>query len=1190
MVTIDLNGMFNQQDVDGLVRATSYPATGAEEESPLVYHESAGNENNRPSKGILKPNNDNTNHTLYSKTVPIPLKGVDDTQTQNRRRVSFAPEVTLHKIDLIPQHSDKRRETIASFPNRANEYAQDDAGREMLSDSSDEDEEISDGSFQNLEADADKIVSGMHRVRESNQFLQNIQDDDDEEQTMELTGQIKQTEQNDSGQDNNNDDQTMEFTGLVQPTAQKIGDSTNNTPQSKDPAAPALTQVEQVEVNNPLSQDQDQDQDHEDETMDFTGQIPIPKLSPVPDSDDDVPDHDIPNDAAPQLTSSESEDENDQMDMTSSIGKQIQINDNLKNPEEVTMEVTNVFQSNFNNVSNFELKDGPSNQSGNSDQKFDGQNNDELTMDFTTIYNPPVKPSSPPLQQQRELTEKIHNISLVDKQPSQPVKDIIESKLAESGSGGNSNIIHEASGVSQPENVLVENTPKIAFEQSNNDSFPSDIQLDTQNLQNIDYSNSQTNSHQEIASDMSQPGVTVSELGLSKSSLQEKEHNPATQESDQPYGSLDGDTNSYLHMNEQNLFQSSKASTGDDDHLDTIQEESMIQSQNDENDQESRMELTLPMSTSKTLDNNVGKDSQPMQLTQDIGTVTETTAPQPPQSGIEKEDSSQPMQSTQQIDKIELIIDNGSVINSQPMHLTQQNDDITYNQNKRKNDDPEADHSHKMQKLSKEIEVNTVTTTIPLADVSLQEESDDDFEPVTINQFLRDAEIGFFDNLDLGTQPPSRVRLSIFEDEPKIEDYYKANTKVPLLEVFKLNCDELINKIEEDRNNFELIKDSTFPENQAVFKKFYRSTPGEQFKLKSQFKLLKDFAREKAREVWYDWRIKLMENLSSDLELKFETLQKDKFILTENLRILDPVYDEVKLNFLNVKRELTKTLEMKQHFEKIDIEQIKTYKNQLTDINKELVNHQQKIKTGEFELKQITSVIAEYENEILLLKNKANQLEMEIKDLRHFDIQEIEALHMKFKLLQALSNLKYVQASGNSIIFEFKKLIHIKIDFSNLNDSNNITYSLVDRELSFPPFYNWFLLNNFVLKLPYTLPSTTVLENFSNFKKYWQGFSNLDYDIYKISLKLPVKILDDNDDDVIRFSIRYYSPKHGFKILLNVAVNLPDLIEYPKKVSISGEIVRSTSELESKFILDNLIKDTVKNGLLTEETYISLSP
>ncbi|KAK6466048.1 Spc7 kinetochore protein-domain-containing protein [Scheffersomyces coipomensis] len=129
-----------------------------------------------PSKSILRDN-----------TLPI---------LNDKRRVSFAPEVTLHKFDFIPTSENgtsKRRKTISGSIPSSQEFDSpvksiDNEihvnGLEVLEDSSDE---SSLDSIENIES-PEKVIPEYP----SNSFVEPAEaEEDQEEETMELTGQIQ---------------------------------------------------------------------------------------------------------------------------------------------------------------------------------------------------------------------------------------------------------------------------------------------------------------------------------------------------------------------------------------------------------------------------------------------------------------------------------------------------------------------------------------------------------------------------------------------------------------------------------------------------------------------------------------------------------------------------------------------------------------------------------------------------------------------------------------------------------------------------------------------------------------------------------------------------------------------------------------------------------------------------------------
>lgn len=494
---------------------------------------------------------------------------------------------------------------------------------------------------------------------------------------------------------------------------------------------------------------------------------------------------------------------------------------------------------------------------------------------------------------------------------------------------------------------------------------------------------------------------------------------------------------------------------------------------------------------------------------------------------------------------------------SQPMELTQENVDShidSYPSIKKRKLDTAVDLPSPQ---SPRFEAQGTTTTIPLADVSMASwDGEQDYStmpPVSLTDFLTDIGVKFYDDLEIATNMTSRYSLSLPETKERYSDveYYRANINLPLLEVHELSCKELAGKIQQGKKLFQELKDKTFQDNPDLFKQYYRSSYYDQATMKSRFHLLKEYTRQQAKQIWYDWRTKLMQNILDVLQSNLEILQADKGILLEHIATLDASYRDIQAQLYLLRTDVLQFREIKSQFQDLDADQIKSIKTKLSELNSLLLEHKEKIVQKEAELASIQAAIEDRNSEIGGLAEEVKDAEAKLNKTKHFNTGEIEVLDARSKILQAVAGLKFLKSGENKCKeFAFNERVKVEVDFLK-SSAEAIKYLLASADSKI--LHNADLIEKFALQLVDN-SIADVNENFALFKNNWLKFARLDEDIYKLSLKYPIVFIDKKDH--ISFKVSYFSFTDSLKVNYFVDVALADLQYYPNKVSVSAEVLR----------------------------------
>lgn len=456
------------------------------------------------------------------------------------------------------------------------------------------------------------------------------------------------------------------------------------------------------------------------------------------------------------------------------------------------------------------------------------------------------------------------------------------------------------------------------------------------------------------------------------------------------------------------------------------------------------------------------------------------------------------------------------------------------------------------------------TSTIPLADVSMSSNGDADIEipVVSLTEFLTEIGIKFYDDLEFSIDMSNRYRLSLSDTHGLLseDDYYRANIQLPVLEVFELCCKELSEKIKQGKKLFDELKGETLQNNPDIFRKYFKASFYDQMTMKSRFHTLKEYTRQQAKQIWYRWRTKLIENILDVLKGNLELLESDKATLIDQISSLDALFRDIQQLYHSIRLDILQFKDIQTRFENLDTEQLKNIKSKLTDLNQQLIDHKAKITQKEKELTTLQDEIDEKNNQISTLKRQLAASDNKLSQMRPFNSAEIGDLEFKSLMLQAGAGLEYVKVvQEKTFEFQFNPRVKVIIDFSEPNSPKSITLLLLNHSKD-EVLHNDYLLMNYCQKIAEQTGFTNIYDSFVSFRRKWLKITEIDLDIYQISVKYPVKF--NASSDHIDFTFRYYSFEQKQKAECNVTIPLDTILDYPKNVKVRVILYRPSQKDE----------------------------
>lgn len=1057
----------------------------------------------KQTKSILK---NKENMTMPNPSMP--LRHFDTASRLANRRVSFANKVKLHKIDFVPANGEDLPEEDSS-------------------------EEEGNVSLSALEKNTSSFVDLMRNIAESHSS-----DDEDLPQNENAT---RSTE-----------DQTMDFTGLIRQTQEQDMEFTSQLDGK-------------LNLAYPLSTDQHyQGFDHENLNMELTMQFTknISSYTMVPNNQENFP-SDSPR---PHFLN----------------GHKLQFDHNGN--EEATMDFTKFFEDNsrndgFNFTEAARFSPVPNADYGVSNSDRDGDD-----MELTQPFNKPTTSSSEEKWQRDEpLTEEANRPPPILTSPSLSADE----QEGPNGEPENEETMELTSQVTvaalTSSNEVTERTQEAetakpdqsvaAHEESVQDDLPEgplDVPTEQEGQEKEkDSSNEKTDKSPSV---YGTPAVSP----VKQAAQQETEAHEISNPHESPEKLNDGDEQEGEEQSGEtgeSLAKSSPKKTGEEEEEREEENPSEAPEQNNQNE----------LGESQDQDLNSAQDGPEQsaqvatQVSQEQTTVAElehksteiqrpSLTPERPretyvaENGLSQESQkeSEETEDVTKFNKIEL---------SQPMELTQPRSAIetvseVEPQLKRVSEDFEE---LKQKQQRKEPHVSTLD--IPLAETSTLsiDGVDDDFDdpnyqPVSLPTFLNDIGVKFYDDLEIASDTANRYSLSLQDESSNVtdEDYYKGNVHLPLLEVLELSCKELTQKIQQGKALFQEVSDQSLNDNPMLFKQYYLSSYYDQISMKSHFHLLKEFTRYQAKQVWYQWRTQLMQNLLEVQQGNLEQLEADKSTLQESIKELELVHEDIKLDLQLLKNDVSSFKEIKASFKDLDANQLKIIKLQLMDLNKKLLEHRVQIGEKEEKLAGVRSEIEKANANIQNQRDDLRKAESQLSRRRNFSSQEINDLEHEVRRTEKAAGISYKSGIGSKKI-EFECNANIGVVVTYLEAApTDIRFFEKSSETSDLIFAD--LAPLAILALP--RQELTAEENLKEFQRAWEKLKQVDSDLYKLSLKHPSKL--EMTKDALKFHSTIFNFESGAETIYSLELKANDIMYYPDQLTVSakpGRRLRTTTSV-----------------------------
>ena len=338
-----------------------------------------------------------------------------------------------------------------------------------------------------------------------------------------------------------------------------------------------------------------------------------------------------------------------------------------------------------------------------------------------------------------------------------------------------------------------------------------------------------------------------------------------------------------------------------------------------------------------------------------------------------------------------------------------------------------------------------------------------------------------------------------------------------------------------------------------------------------KLQLIKDFTRHEAKNIWYDWRTQLTNNLLSELKERESEMERDSERILEGLQTVQELYDECRITCTILKENMENLVRYKAELNKLDPKKAAELKDEFMRVKAELVTLRAEIELKRTELTNLDVIVAKNQNEHKEKSLQLSENEQLLYKYRKLEDEEVKMLSLKFKILQNVANLKYINVENGNMRFLFDEMLTVTISTTVPHEIE--TQPLESMNLEPANFFKNHSLFSLGMKL-LSKCSGPVVVRFRQFRTLWMKLRAIDLDLYKISLKYPLEIMEGEDLEV---KINYVNIIDDYKLEIRCKLSLDLLATYSEDVEVTFSVKRSMKEIEEEKIRRDLERDIPRN-------------
>ncbi|KAF2856707.1 Spc7-domain-containing protein [Plenodomus tracheiphilus IPT5] len=293
-------------------------------------------------------------------------------------------------------------------------------------------------------------------------------------------------------------------------------------------------------------------------------------------------------------------------------------------------------------------------------------------------------------------------------------------------------------------------------------------------------------------------------------------------------------------------------------------------------------------------------------------------------------------------------------------------------------------------------------------------------ERISLQDFLDMTKIRF---MDLSTTkrrhtaaPAAFHDVEVEEKEESLDRYVVAGAcTLPEYELYQHACHEMKKYISDGRHFVRTMEANVLEENPLLFSEYLTAPPDQRIIMDNQFKNLKTNARLDARGEWYTWRSTLLQDLKSGLLHTMDGFKRDESTLANQEQLLDAVLPPLieKHGLLS-----TECQQLQQRHDELN----SCDREELEQTREQLVATDSHIQEKKRLLVQIQQELAEKDARIEAIKERKVECIEEIRaaervreECRGWSTSEVSDLKAKVTALEQAHGWNITSASSTSI-------------------------------------------------------------------------------------------------------------------------------------------------------------------------------